>query len=51
VWAEKPVSYEEIRGVMRKNMENTEKILEAVIPKIPSDRNCVCKDALKGAEA
>src|SRR4030043_263125 len=51
VWAEKPVSYEEIRGVMRKNMENTERILEAVIPKIPSDRNCVCKDALKGAEA
>ncbi len=51
VWAEKPVSYEEIRGVMRRNIENTEKILEAVIPKIPSQRNCICKDALKGAEA
>jgi 5'-methylthioadenosine phosphorylase len=51
VWADKPVSYEEIRGVMRKNMENTEKILEAVIPKIPQERKCICKDALRGAEA
>jgi 5'-methylthioadenosine phosphorylase len=51
VWAEKPVSYGEIRAVMKKNMDNTEKILEEVIQKIPSDRNCVCKDALKGAEA
>jgi len=51
VWADKPVSYEEIRSVMKKNMENTEKILEAVIPKIPEGRKCLCKDALKGAEA
>jgi 5'-methylthioadenosine phosphorylase len=51
VWAEKPVSYEEIRSVMKKNMENTEKILETVIPKIPTERKCVCRDALKGAEA
>jgi 5'-methylthioadenosine phosphorylase len=51
VWAERPVSYEEIRTVMRKNIDNTEKILENVIPKIPAERNCVCKDALKGAEA
>ena len=51
VWAEKPVSYEEIRAVMKKNMENTEKMLETIIPKIPAERGCVCKDALKGAEA
>ncbi|MCJ7816680.1 MAG: S-methyl-5'-thioadenosine phosphorylase [Candidatus Aenigmarchaeota archaeon] len=51
VWAEKPVSYEEIRAVMKKNTENTEKILETVIPKIPGERKCICKDALKGAEA
>jgi len=51
VWAEKPVSYEEIRAVMKKNMENTEKILENVIPKIPAERQCVCRDSLKGAEA
>ena len=51
VWAEKPVSYEEIRAVMKKNMENTEKILENVIQKIPAERKCVCRDALKGAEA
>jgi len=51
VWADKPVSYEEIRFVMKKNTENTEKILENVIPKIPAERKCMCKDALKGAEA
>jgi 5'-methylthioadenosine phosphorylase len=51
VWAEKPVSYEEIRSVMKKNIENTERILESVIPQIPKERKCVCKDALKGAEA
>jgi 5'-methylthioadenosine phosphorylase len=51
VWAERPVNYEEIKSVMRKNIANTEKILENVIPKIPAERKCACKDALKGAEA
>ncbi|MEM5812285.1 MAG: S-methyl-5'-thioadenosine phosphorylase [Candidatus Aenigmatarchaeota archaeon] len=50
VWAEKPVSCDEIKKVMSKNIQNTERILEAVIPKIPKERNCICKDALKGAE-
>jgi len=51
VWADKPVSYQEIRATMKKNIENTEKVLETVIPKIPAERKCACKDALKGAEA
>ena len=51
VWAEKPVNYEEIKTVMRKNITNTEKILETIIPKIPAERKCMCKDALKAAEA
>ena len=51
VWSEKPVSYEEIKAVMKRNLENTEKILENAIPKIPKERACICKDALKGAEA
>jgi 5'-methylthioadenosine phosphorylase len=51
VWADKPVSYEEIKAVMKMNLENTEKILENVIQKIPTERKCMCKDSLKGAEA
>lgn len=51
VWAEKPCSYAEIKKVMAKNLENTKKILEKVIPLIPEERNCQCSSALKGAEA
>jgi 5'-methylthioadenosine phosphorylase len=51
VWSDKPVSYEEIRSVMKTNMENTERMLEAAIPQIPKERKCACRDALKGAEA
>jgi 5'-methylthioadenosine phosphorylase len=51
VWADEPVNYQNVRAVMKRNMENTEKILENVIPKIPAERKCVCRDALKGADA
>ena len=51
VWAEAPVNYENVKAVMRKNMENVERILEHAIQNIPAERNCPCKDALKGAEA
>lgn len=44
-------SFGEIKKVMAQNIENTKKILEAVIPKIQKERKCACKDALKGAEA
>ncbi|VVB59753.1 S-methyl-5'-thioadenosine phosphorylase [uncultured archaeon] len=44
-------SFEEIKNVMAANIQNTKKLLEAVIPKIPKERKCICKDALKGAEA
>lgn len=51
VWSEKPVSFDEIKKTMAKNMYNLKKIIETVIPKIPKERVCPCKDALKGAEA
>ena len=51
VWAEKAVNYEDVKAVMRQNIANTEKILESVIPRLLKERSCVCKDALKGAEA
>jgi len=49
VWAEKPVSTEEVIKVMKENEEKVKKILRVGIPRIPEERNCPCKDALKGA--
>ncbi len=50
-YAEKPVSFDEVKRIMAKNVDNVRKIIETVIPKIPKDRMCTCKDSLKGAEA
>lgn len=47
----KATEFSEMKGMMARNLENTKKVLEAVIPKIPKERSCECKDALKGAEA
>jgi 5'-methylthioadenosine phosphorylase len=44
-----PVTAEMVIGNLSKNIENAKKILREVIPKIPQDRNCSCKDALKDA--
>ncbi len=49
-WNNRPVVFDEIKSVMEKNIENTKKILESVIT-AKRERNCPCKDALKGAEA
>jgi 5'-methylthioadenosine phosphorylase len=51
VWAEKPVSFDEIRRVMAQNLENTKRIIQETIRNLPSERKCECKDALRGAEA
>lgn len=50
VWAEKPVSIEEILKTMNKNVENIKKLLINLIPKISEERTCDCKIALKFAE-
>jgi len=47
----KPTPFEEMKIVMAKNLGNTKKILQDVLEKIPKERKCECKDALKGAEA
>ncbi len=49
VWAEIPVSFDEISRVMKENTEKVRTILENTIPNIPKERNCSCKDALKNA--
>jgi 5'-methylthioadenosine phosphorylase len=51
VWIGKPTDFEEMKRVMAKNIQNTKLILEETILKIAEERNCPCKDALKGAEA
>ena len=49
VWAEKPVTAEEVVKTLRANVEKVNKLLKEVIPKIPSERNCICSRASKEA--
>lgn len=49
VWAEKPVSVEEIIQTMTRNVENFKKLVVKTIPKIPKQRSCPCGHALKEA--
>lgn len=50
-WIGKATPFEEMKVIMAQNLENTKNILKKVIPAIPEERECHCKDALKGAEA
>lgn len=49
VWAEKPVTAEEVVKVLKENVEKLRRLIKAIIPKIPQERRCPCKDALKEA--
>ncbi|MCS7116206.1 MAG: S-methyl-5'-thioadenosine phosphorylase [Nitrososphaerota archaeon] len=49
VWAEKPVTRKEVFETLEKNVEKTMKILANTIPRVPEERNCPCKEALKDA--
>jgi 5'-methylthioadenosine phosphorylase len=46
---EDAVSIEKILQTMKGNLENVKKLLLEAIPKVPAERRCGCKDALKGA--
>ena len=48
-WKDTHVSIEEVLATMGQNVEKVKTILMAVIPKIPDERACACKDALKTA--
>lgn len=50
VWADRPVSVEEILRVLDLNVANARRLIEAAAPEFPKRRACPCKDALKGAE-
>lgn len=50
VWADHPVSAEEVIRTMKENLEKIKKLLGAAIPKIKEERNCFCREALKSAK-
>ncbi len=49
VWAENPVSVEEIISTMKKNVDKAKKLFSSVIPEIKSDAKCDCWHSLKDA--
>ncbi|MFC1505956.1 S-methyl-5'-thioadenosine phosphorylase [Thermoproteota archaeon] len=49
VWADKPVSVDEILNVMKSNVEKTKKLFASTIPKISQTATCNCWNALKDA--
>ncbi len=48
-WKDHPVTTEEVVATMRANVEKVKKILVETIAKLPAERNCECKTALKNA--
>ncbi|MCD6409035.1 MAG: S-methyl-5'-thioadenosine phosphorylase [Candidatus Verstraetearchaeota archaeon] len=49
VWAEKPVSAEEVAKTMAENVDKVKKLLYEAIPRIPKERRCLCSQASKEA--
>ncbi len=49
VWKDQPVSVDEVVKTMKKNMEKVKKIIVETVSKIPKERGCQCKNALKNA--
>jgi 5'-methylthioadenosine phosphorylase len=49
VWKEQEVDVAMVLENMAKSEERVRNILKKLIPKIPEERNCECKDALKFA--
>ncbi len=49
VWAEKPVSADDVQRTMAKNSENFSRLLVSAVPKIPAKRSCECGSALRSA--
>ena len=49
VWKDQPVSVHEVLKTMKENVEKVKRIITEVIPKIPKERGCECKNALRNA--
>jgi len=50
VWHPKPLSAEELAKTLSQNIENVEKLINEIIPKIPKERKCLCGKALEHAK-
>lgn len=50
VWAERPVSAEDIIRVMKENEDKIKRVIKSLVMKIPERRGCDCKNSLVGAE-
>jgi len=48
-WKDHPVSTEEIVTTVKANIEKVKKILAETVAKLPKERSCDCKNALKNA--
>ncbi len=49
VWAEKPVSTQEVIETMQENSANFKRLIMEALPEIPEERACSCGEALKTA--
>ena len=49
VWAEKPVSTQEIIETMTRNAVNFKRLIMQAIPELPGERTCRCGEALRDA--
>ena len=49
VWKDQLVSADAVVKTMNKNIEKVKRIIMETILKIPTARECSCRDALKGA--
>jgi 5'-methylthioadenosine phosphorylase len=49
VWAEKPVSSDEVVETMRENSAKFKKLIVDALPGMPREQKCGCEEALKYA--
>jgi 5'-methylthioadenosine phosphorylase len=49
VWADTPVTNEEVLETMKKNITKFKKLMMGALEELPMERACECKDALKFA--
>jgi 5'-methylthioadenosine phosphorylase len=49
VWAEKPVSSDEVVETMHKNSINFKELVKGALSEMPSYKDCSCREALKSA--
>jgi 5'-methylthioadenosine phosphorylase len=49
VWADHPVTQDEVFSTMMSNIEKLRKLVAWMLPKVPEERKCVCSDAMRVA--